>query len=65
MLIGRHENPEKVVEIFAAHAVEVATHFARAIEWAKEFGYTEGECPMAERLTKELIMIPTYKEIKL
>jgi hypothetical protein len=65
MLIGRHENPEKVVEIFAAYAVEVATHFARAIEWAKEFGYTEGECPMAERLTKELIMIPTYKEIKL
>lgn len=63
MLIGRHENPEKVVEMFAAHGVEVATHFARAIEWAKEFGYTEGECPVAERLTKELIMIPTYKEI--
>ena len=65
MLIGRHENPEKVVEIFAAHGVEVATHFARAIEWAKEFGYVEGSCPMAERLTKELIMIPTYKKIKL
>ena len=65
MLIGRHENPEKVVEMFAAHGVEVATHFARAIEWAKEFGYTEGECPMAEQLTKELIMIPTYKEIEI
>ncbi len=65
MLIGRHENPEKVVEIFAAHGVEVATHFARAIEWVKEFGYVEGSCPMAERLTKELIMIPTYKKIKL
>lgn len=65
MLIGRHENPEKVVEIFAAHGVEVATHFARAIEWAKQFGYKEGSCPMAEKLTKELIMIPTYKKIKL
>lgn len=65
MLIGRHGNPQKVVAMFAAHGVEVATHFARAIEWAKEFGYTEGECPMAEKLTKELIMIPTYKEIKL
>ena len=65
MLIGCHENPETVMEIFAAHGVEVATHFARAIEWAKEFGYVEGSCPMAERLTKELIMIPTYKEIKL
>ena len=65
MLIGCHENPETVVEMFAAHGVEVATHFARAIEWAKEFGYVEGSCPMAERLTKELIMIPTYKKIKL
>jgi dTDP-4-amino-4,6-dideoxygalactose transaminase len=65
MLIGRYENPEKVVAMFATHGVEVVTHFARAIEWAKEYGYTEGECPMAERLTKELIMIPTYKKIKL
>jgi ATP-binding cassette subfamily B protein len=30
-----------------------------------EFGYTEGQCPMTERLTTELIMIPTYKNIKL
>lgn len=44
-----------------AHGVETATHFARAIEWAKQFGYTEGKCPMTEKLTKELIMIPTYK----
>lgn len=64
MLIGCHENPETVVEMFAAHGVEVATHFARAIEWAKEFGYVEGSCLMAERLTKELIMIPTYKLVK-
>lgn len=65
MLIGRHENPEKVVAMFAAYGVEVATHFAKSIEWAKEFGYKEGSCPMAEKLTKELIMIPTYKKIKL
>ena len=43
-----------------AHGVETATHFARAIDWAKQFGYVEGTCPMAEKLTKELLMIPTY-----
>ena len=43
-----------------AHGVETATHFARAIDWAKQFGYLEGTCPMAERLTKELVMVPTY-----
>ena len=60
MLVARSNNPEQFSQYFAKYSVETATHFARAIEWAKEFGYTEGQCPMAERLTRELIMIPTY-----
>lgn len=60
MLIARSNNPEQLSQYFAKYSVENATHFARAIEWAKEFGYTEGQCPEAEKLTKELIMIPTY-----
>lgn len=65
MLIARCENPEQVQKYFAQYGVETATHFAKAIEWAKQFGYTDGACPMAERLAKELIMIPTYKQIEL
>ncbi len=65
MLIGRHTNPLTVKQIFAKHGLEVATHFVKSIEWAKEFGYTQGQCPITERLTQELIMIPTYKSIKL
>ncbi len=60
MLIARCKNPQQVQTYFAKHGLETATHFAKAIEWAKQFGYTDGACPMAERLTKELIMIPTY-----
>lgn len=60
MLIARCKDPKQVQTYFAKHGVETATHFAKAIEWAKQFGYTDGACPMAERLTKELIMIPTY-----
>lgn len=60
MLVARSNNPEQLSQYFAKYSVETATHFARAIEWAKEFGYTEGQCPVAEKLTKELIMIPTY-----
>lgn len=60
MLIARCEDPKQVQTYFAKHGVETATHFAKAIEWAKQFGYTDGACPMAEQLTKELIMIPTY-----
>ena len=65
MLIARTNDTIGLSKYLAARGVESATHFARAIEWAKQFGYTEGQCPMAEQLTKELIMIPTYKNIKL
>lgn len=60
MLIARTKDTMFLSKYLAARGVESATHFARSIEWAKEFGYTEGQCPMAERLTNELIMIPTY-----
>ena len=65
MLIARTKDTMSLSKYLATREVESATHFARAIEWAKEFGYTEGQCPMAERLTRELIMIPTYKKIEL
>ena len=60
MAIARTKDTIGLSNYLAARSVESATHFARSIEWAKQFGYTEGQCPMAERLTKELIMIPTY-----
>ena len=63
--IARTKDTIGLSKYLAARGVESATHFARSIEWAKEFGYTEGQCPMAERLTTELIMIPTYKKINL
>lgn len=60
MLIARCEDPKQVQTYFVKHGVETATHFAKSIEWAKQFGYTDGACLMAERLTNELMMIPTY-----
>jgi dTDP-4-amino-4,6-dideoxygalactose transaminase len=60
MLIARCKDPKEVQTYFAKQGVETATHFAKTIEWAMQFGYTNGACPMAEQLTKELIMIPTY-----
>ena len=60
MAIARTKDTMSLSKYLATREVESATHFARAIEWAKQFGYTVGQCPMAERLTKELVMIPTY-----
>ena len=63
MAIVRCDDPDALQKEFAQQGVETATHFKNAIAWAKEFGYTEGQCPTAERLTKELLMIPTYRKI--
>lgn len=60
MLIAQTEKPEVLKNHLLQRGIETATHFSHAIDWAQEFGYTKGSCPTAERLTKELIMIPTY-----
>ena len=60
MLIAKTQDPAALQAWFAERGVETATHFSRAIEWATEFGYKAGSCPNAEKMTKELLMIPTY-----
>lgn len=63
MLVARTENVQELKEWFEKQGVETETHFKHAIDWAKEFGYVPGSCPMAEKLTRHLLMIPTYKKI--
>ena len=63
MAIVRTEDPIALQREYAKFDIETATHFVHAIDWATEFGYQHGSCPMAEQLTKELLMIPTYKSI--
>lgn len=63
MAIVRCDDPDALQKEFALRGVETATHFKNAITWAKEFDYIPGSCPTAERLTKELLMIPTYRKI--
>ncbi|MGM9826376.1 MAG: DegT/DnrJ/EryC1/StrS family aminotransferase [Paludibacteraceae bacterium] len=63
MLVARTENVQELKDWFEKQGVETETHFKHAIDWAKEFGYIPGSCPTAERLTTELLMIPTYTKI--
>lgn len=63
MLVARTENVQELKEWFEKQGIETETHFKHAIDWAKEFGYVPGSCPMAEKLTRHLLMIPTYKKI--
>lgn len=63
MLVAQCEDPNELRDWFAKQGVEAETHFKHAIDWALEFGYIPGSCPTAEKLTKHLLMIPTYKKI--
>lgn len=65
MAIAQTTNIEALQQYCMTCGVETATHFAKAIDWAQQFGYMQDSCPIAEKLTKELVMIPTYKKIKL
>lgn len=65
MLVAKLNEPNRLKKRLADKGIESATHFSNAIVWAKQFGYIDGSCPTAERLTNELLMIPTYRRIKL
>lgn len=63
MAVARCHDVAGLQLYFAERGLEAATHFLHAIDWAMEFGYVQGTCPVSEKLTKELLMIPTYKKI--
>lgn len=64
MAIVKYDDPSALQKQYAERGIETATHFKNAIIWAKQFGYVEGSCPTAEHLTRHLLMIPTYCELK-
>ena len=61
MLVVRTKDVDGLKEHFSALGIETETHFAHCIDWAQQFEYQIGSCPNAERLTKQLLMIPTYR----
>lgn len=65
MMIVETDNPIKLQQKLLKKSIDSATHFSHSIGWAKDFGYTDGDCANAERLMYKLLMIPTYKNIDL
>lgn len=45
---------------YIRNGVEITSHFSKSIEWATNFGYKIGDCPNAERITDELLIIPVH-----
>lgn len=60
MLVAHCADIAPLKNAYAKAGFETATHFASCIKWARNFGY-KGDCPNAERLVNELLMIPVYQ----
>ena len=63
MAVVHTDEPAVLKSDYASRGIETETHFKHCIEWAKVFGYRDGSCPNAEKLTQKLVMIPTYTKI--
>ena len=61
MLVAVCDDSEKLLKSLQQKGIDSATHFAQSISWAKQFGYKENTCPIAEQILPHLLMIPTYK----
>ena len=59
MLVARSSAPAVLQQKLYEMGIDSATHFANCISWAKEYGYNN-DCPKAEKMTQELLMIPIY-----
>lgn len=54
------QNPKEEQKKYREKGIDTDTHFANSIRWDEEFGYIQGQCPNAEKLTNHLLMVPTY-----
>lgn len=63
MLVLLCDNPQKIQTYYRNKGIDTDTHFAHSLQWAKEFGYSSGSCPNAEKLRDRILVLPTYYNI--
>ena len=59
-----HNKRDSIVSMLLKSGIESGKHFALSIEWAREFGYKNGACPIAERIAKQIFTIPVHYSLK-
>lgn len=63
MLVVFCDKPKLVQSYYRKKGIDSDTHFAHSFQWATEFGYKQGDCPNAEKICKEILVLPTYCDI--
>ncbi|MCP4219539.1 MAG: hypothetical protein GY765_33195 [bacterium] len=60
----RSPRRDEVVADLLKKGIESGKHFHKSLEWAKEYGYVEGDCPNCEKIVNEIFTIPSYYSLK-
>lgn len=63
MLPTLSENRDSIINEYKEKGIELGKHFSQSIIWARKFGYLEGECPNAEKISDQIVVFPTFYEI--
>lgn len=51
------------IQAYQKKGIELGAHFSKSIVWATEFGYTPEDCPNAEKVCDEVLVLPTYYKV--
>lgn len=54
------DNREELIRNYDKKGIELGPHFSNSIIWATELGYQLGDCPNAEKICNEIMLLPTY-----
>ena len=63
MLPVLSEDRDALIRKYGEKGIELGAHFSKSIVWAAEFGYKAGDCPNAEKICNEILVLPTYYDI--
>ena len=57
------ENRKELIRKYQEKGIELGAHFSKSIVWATEFGYVPSDCPNAEKVCGEILVLPTYYDV--
>ncbi len=57
------QNRDILIDNLLKINIEAGKHFSKCVEWALEFGYQPGSCPVTEKIVTEIVSIPVHRLI--
>ncbi|MEI8273210.1 MAG: DegT/DnrJ/EryC1/StrS family aminotransferase [Paludibacter sp.] len=58
------ENRSDYINRFQKNHIEIGSHFSKSIQWAFNFGYTDGYCANAEKISTKMLVCPCHYNLK-